>query len=153
MQIAGLALDALLVAVAVAVVAVAVVALRHHAKTSDTLRNTLMGLAEGITAVSEAMVQLGESSGADGTAIARIEELERRVAVVHDDALRYMKRGSTALARAQKVRGEDEDDEPDPQTVLALQEAARAELVPEATPANGNSGDPVLKHKLRRYRA
>lgn len=90
----------------------------------------------------------------DPDVVARMEALERRMEALQDEALTYLRRGSTALARAKKLRGEDDDDDDEPTELTPEQIAERDQmrLSLEGAPTAAPAADPVMAHRLRRYR-
>ena len=49
------------------------------------------------------------TSGQDDSLLARIEKLERRIEVIHEDCLKYLQKGAKTLERANKLREQHDD--------------------------------------------
>ena len=84
----------------------------------------------------------------------RIESVERRMETLHEESLRYLKKGSSALQRAKRLSAdveEEEEEEATPEEVEALQEQLNLAPTVASQPAvPNNAARPNLAHKLRR---
>lgn len=77
------------------------------------------------------LMHLVASSKQPGDVIERVEALERRVAAVHEEALRYLRQARTARSRAQQLRDAVEADDDDDGTPTIEDLRAAVEGTPE----------------------